>query len=148
MFLFLAFVALAQAAIKNCNTSSVFQITQLALVPDPPVAGEPVAMHLVFNNPAGPIENGTALSTVSLNYVPFPTSSHPLCNSTECPILSGSQDRSTKTVWPASISGAVTTKLVWMNESDVLLCIHTDFAVASISLWQAVLLTVRKRLGL
>lgn len=142
MRFFAALLTLASATIRNCNTSSVFQITQLALVPDPPVIGEPVAMQLAFVNPS-PVYNGTVVSSITLNYAPFPTSVSPLCNETACPIPAGSQDRSTKSTWPA-ITGRVVTKLEWMNGDDVLLCIHTDFTVAS-SLWKTVLLVIRKR---
>jgi hypothetical protein len=147
MFLFLAFLAAfvpAESAIKNCNTSSLFQITDLALVPDPPVAGESVAMQLQFTNPGAPVDNGTVMSTITLNYVPFPTSISPLCNNTDCPIPSGSQDRSTKSVWPSSVTGHVTTKLEWMNGSDTLLCIHTDFTVASMSVWDTMLRAIQR----
>jgi hypothetical protein len=147
-----ATLAATSATIKNCNTSSLFQITQLALVPDPPVAGESVAMQLVFTNPGAPIDNGTVLSTVTLNYVPFPTSVSLLCENTACPISTGSQDRSTKSVWPSSVTGHVTTKLEWQTGSDTLLCIHTDFTVASESLWSTLLRGwqggVRRMLGM
>jgi hypothetical protein len=141
--LFFTLLATTTALIQNCNTSSVFQITDLGLTPDPPVPGEPFVMTLLFDNPDTSIPNGTITSSLSLNYVPFPTSTVCLCNNTECPIPVGKNDRSTKSVWPSTVTGRVTAKTEWYDETgNQLLCIHTSFTVAS-SFWRSLYHYVR-----
>lgn len=137
--LFFTLLAAASALLQNCNTSSVFQITELALTPDPPIPGEPFVMTIVFNNPGDPITNGTATSTLSINYMPLPTSTVLLCNSTTCPIQTGKNDRSTKNVWPTAITGYINGKMKWYDTyNNELLCIHTSFTVST-SLWRSLI---------
>jgi len=136
---FFTLLAAASALIQNGNTSSLFQITDLALTPDPPTPGNPFIMTLVFNNPDEPISNGTSTSTLSINYVPLPTSTNVLCNDTTCPIPTGKTDQSTKSVWPSTVTGYVNGKMKWYDETgNQLLCVHTSFTVTA-SLWRSLI---------
>lgn len=123
-------LSFTSATIKNCDPASVFQITTLSLTPEQPAAGDLVKLSLVFNNPGAPITDGTVATTVSYNGLPF-SSSETLCKNTECPIVTGSNDRSTQNEWP-SISGTVSSKIVWKGVNDEsLLCIQMKVVSAN-----------------
>jgi hypothetical protein len=133
LFSFAALFASAVATIMDCNSNSVFRPIQLAVTPDPPVPGKEVALTLVFDYNAGagapPIENGTVATTVSINGMIFPVDKRPLCDETPCPIEPGTNDRSTRSIWP-QVSGLVKTKLTWTGPGDeVLLCIASTFRI-------------------
>jgi hypothetical protein len=134
----LFFAALAtfkgtHASIKDCGAGqTVFQLTELSMNPDPPVRGKPVDMKVIFNNPGGEVSDGTVTSTISLNFIPFQPSTEPLCKNTVCPITEGLNDRSTSSVWPDTVSGAVSSKITWVGpNSENLLCIQFNTKVAT-----------------
>ena len=121
------------ANIKDCSSAnSLFDFTDLALKPDPPVPGQQVAMTVRFTNPGGTVDNGTVTTSVTLNFVPFTPSVEPLCTNTKCPIVNGLNDRSTIGTTPTSIQGKVVTKIVWtaVNGSE-LFCIETTFTLGA-----------------
>lgn len=116
----------AMASVKSCGSaSSKFQVQTVYLKPDPPVRGQPVELTVTFTNPGESIADGKVDTSVSINYIPFPSQTTPLCEYTECPILTGSQIRSSQTTWPDNISGRISSKMVWKDSSDnELLCIQ------------------------
>jgi len=121
------------ANIKDCSSAnSLFDFTDLALKPDPPVPGQQVAMTVRFTNPGGTLDDGTVTTSITLNFIPFTPSVEPLCTNTKCPILNGLNDRSTIGTTPTSIQGKVVTKIVWtaINGSE-LLCIETTFSLGT-----------------
>lgn len=119
------------ASIKDCDTTSVFRPTQLTLSPDPPVPGKPVRLTLIFDNTGPEITDGTVSTSITLNYIPISPTSGPLCENTACPIIPGSNDRSTETTFP-SITGLVHSKVTWTGpQGQSLLCIDTAFKVAN-----------------
>jgi hypothetical protein len=96
------------AIIKDCGAGqTVFQLTELAMNPDPPVRGKPVDMKVVFNNPGDEVTDGTVTTTLSLNFIPFQPSTESLCKNTICPIVNGFNDRSTSSIWPDTVSGSI-----------------------------------------
>ena len=119
------------SAIKDCDTTSVFRPTQLALSPDPPVPGRPVRLTLVFDNRGPEITDGTVTTSLSVNYIPVAPSTGALCENTACPIVPGANDRSTETTFP-SVTGLIRSKVVWKGVAgQSLLCIDTSFKVAN-----------------
>jgi hypothetical protein len=89
-------------------------------------------MIVKFNNPGFTIVDGTATTSLTLNFIPYPTSSSPLCESTLYPIEMGLNDRSTTSIWPDTVSGSVQSKIVWTSPDGAeLLCIQIDTKVAS-----------------
>jgi hypothetical protein len=120
------------ASIKDCGAGqTVFQLTELALIPDPPIRGKPVEMKVVFNNTGAEIADGSVTTTLSLNFIPFQPSTEPLCENTICPIVEGFNDRSTSSVWPDTVSGTVSSKITWLGpNSENLLCIQFNTKVA------------------
>ena len=130
--LLISFVAFAttSATMLDCNTTSVFRPLTLGLRPDPPVAGQPVHMTVEFNNPGPDVAEGVVSTSVTLNFVPFTPTVESLCQNTLCPLVTGFNDRSTQSTWPADVKGKVVTKSVWATlEGDTLLCVQTSFTV-------------------
>jgi hypothetical protein len=124
-------LAISQASIKDCNPNSILRPTQLSVTPDPPVPGQAVKLTLIFDNPGPEINDGTVTTSLSINYIPFSPTTQPLCTSTNCPIITGSNDRSTESTWP-SVTGIVKSRVLWIGPNDEqLLCIDTLFKVSS-----------------
>jgi hypothetical protein len=82
--LFASLVVASQANIKDCSAgNSLFEMRDLALRPDPPIAGQEVGMTVRFVNPGGLVEDGTVTTSVTLNFIPFNPSVEPLCTNTK-----------------------------------------------------------------
>lgn len=122
----------ARASISNCGQGSRFDVTTLALYPDPPIPGKQVDMTVQFTNPGPEVTDGTATTSVTLNFIPFQPTVKPLCEDTQCPLVVGPNDRSTNSIWPETITGSVTSKIVWtaMDGSE-LLCISIKTKVVA-----------------
>ncbi len=130
--LLLSTLAFATATIKDCDSSSQFKLTDLALYPDPPKRGEQVYMTVIFNNPGPEITDGKVTTSVTLNGIPFTPSTKPLCEDTECPLTVGINNRSTMSVWPSTVSGKINSKIQWHDTNGKsLLCIQTSVSVSS-----------------
>ena len=128
----LAILGTAAAAITDCDTSSVFRPTELSLVPDPPIRGQPVLMTVKFNNPGSEITNGKVVTSITLNGLPLTPSTDPLCENTQCPLVTGANDRTATSTWPDSVSGKIITKSQWYGPAgQSLLCVQTTVRVAS-----------------
>ena len=130
--LILVLTSTTTSSIVDCGAgTSLFQITELGLTPDPPIIGKDVYLTLKFNNPYSEIDDGTATSKVSINGIPYPPSSDPLCEKTACPLKVGANDRSTSSLWP-ELSGKIDTTIQWTDvNGGMLLCIHSIVKVAS-----------------
>lgn len=121
------------AYISDCDTTSIFRPTELALSPDPPALGQPVTMTVKFDNPGPVVTDGTVTTSVTLNFIPFAPSEEPLCDNTACPIVTGANDRSTTSTWPDNVQGTVVTKSVWTGSSgESLLCVQTKVSVGAL----------------
>lgn len=123
---FFALVGIATAAITDCsNGASVFKLTELALKPDPPVRNQLLDMTVKFENPGPDVVDGTVTTTVTLNFIPFQPTVEALCTNTQCPLVSGVNDRSTSSTWPDNVSGSITSKIEWTGvDGSQLLCIQ------------------------
>jgi hypothetical protein len=90
-------------------------------------------MTVKFDNPGSAVTEGLVSTSVTLNFVPFPSSVEPLCENTACPLVTGLNDRSTQSTWPADIKGKVVSKSVWTTlEGDTLLCVQTTVTVGTL----------------
>ena len=122
----------ATASIKDCsNGASLLQLTELSLAPSTPVRGQNLDMTVKFNNPGSEITDGTVTTTVTLNFIPFQPTVEALCTNTQCPLVSGANDRSTNSVWPDNVSGSITSKIEWTAvDGTQLLCIQINAKIA------------------
>jgi hypothetical protein len=120
------------ASITNCGQGSRFELTNLALHPDPPIPGKQLDMTVQFTNPGSEVTDGTATTSVTLNFIPFQPTVKPLCEDTHCPLVTGPNDRSTSSVWPETVTGAISSKIVWTDVTGAeLLCISIKTKVAT-----------------
>jgi hypothetical protein len=126
-------LAFSSASITDCsNGASIFKVTDLVLTPDPPVKGKDLFMTVKFDNPGEELSKGTVTTSVSLNFIPFTPTTKPLCDSTQCPIVSGPNDRSTSSIWPDTVSGAISSKIVWNTiDGFQLLCIQIQAKIST-----------------
>lgn len=132
--LFTVFVT-SFATIKDCDPSSVFRPTQLKLSPDPPIPNQPVKLTLIFDNTGKEITSGTVTTSFSVNYIPLSPTTAPLCDNTACPIVPGSNDRSTETTFP-DVTGIIKSKVTWTGpEGESLLCVDTTLKVQTSNFW-------------
>ena len=119
------------ASIKDCDTTSIFRPTQLALSPDPPIPGQPIKLTLIFDNTGNEITEGSVTTTINLNGIPFSPTTNPLCDNTICPITPGNNDRSTETTFP-DVSGIIKSRVTWSGpQGESLLCIDSVLKVPS-----------------
>ena len=127
----MAFVG-TSASISDCGQGSRFTITELSLNPDPPIPGKQVDMSLHFINSDSEIIDGTSTTSVTLNFIPLQPTIKPLCEDTQCPIITGPNDRSTSSIWPETVTGSITSKLIWTGlDRTELLCISIKVKVLS-----------------
>ena len=125
--LFTVASAAAQTTLSNCaKDSSVFRLDSFALNPSDPKPGDDVSLFTQYTVPPGMIVyGGTVEYKATLNYIPVPTYSEPLCNTIECPIIPGAYTNATHMTWPTGVSGKVVTKVIWKGGDDeTLLCLE------------------------
>lgn len=130
----LASMWIASASIQDCSKgTSIFQPTKLSISPESPKPGDIFAMTVEFNNPGLEITDGTVTTSVIYNYIPFDPTVEALCTNTQCPLVTGFNDRSTSSTWP-SVSGIINTRIEWTDaEGKQLLCIEMDIITSSSS---------------
>lgn len=125
----------ATASIVDCSAPAApFKISRLALRPDPPVPGLPVALDLEFTNTGPeitPANAGMATNSIVLNGLPY-SDSKPLCDDTACPLVVGFNNRTSETTWP-DVTGKVVSTIRWTDAASAeLLCIQTTVRVGSL----------------
>jgi len=126
MLLLFTFLITAFGSIQDCNTTSILQLTDLALNPVSPVPGKDLAMTVQFTNPGPEITNGTVTTSLTYNFIPFQPTTEDLCTSTQCPLVTGFNDRSTTNPWP-DVKGTVISKIEWNTlDGQNLLCIQIN----------------------
>jgi hypothetical protein len=132
LFLLVSAFQATSATIQNCGKdTSLFQLTELSLTPDPPVKGQSVKLSVTFQNPGFSVVSGTSKTSASLNFVPVPDTIQPLCASTTCPLEMRQNERHTTTTWPDTLTGLIKSKLEWFNDTnEQLLCIELQTKIA------------------
>jgi hypothetical protein len=134
--LYACFAALASSVLEDCGQgSSIFTLTEFSIYPDPPLLGQPVHLTNIFFNPGNPITDGIVLTDITYNGIPLPQTKKSLCETTACPIQTGSNDRSTETTWPSDASGKIVSITRWYaaDGQSELLCLKSSFKVISYS---------------
>ena len=100
-----------------------FQITELKQSPDLYIhAGENLTLILKYNADVD-VTEGTAVTTITYNGIPFSPSTTPLDN---LPIRIGENDGSTWSEFPSGVSGKLVSKVEWYDSTErKLLCIES-----------------------
>jgi hypothetical protein len=126
MFLLISLLVLsAEASIVDCAVGkSLFAINRLAFYPDPPVPNVNVTLDLDFTAPNQPIiSSGTAVYSITYNFLPIKPTTNDLCNETECPINPGTHKQSSSMSLPQNLKGTIIIKTNWYdNNENLLLC--------------------------
>ena len=125
LFAFISTVAAQTVQVSNCNTNSVFTITDLSVDPTVPVKGQNITVHTVFTVP-NDVSSGLATYKFSFNGIPFTPTVDDLCTQTVCPILAGNHDEYSSVLVP-DISGKVIVDMIWSDETSTktYLCLRT-----------------------
>jgi hypothetical protein len=115
--------ALSANTVKDCSSgTSQFKFVSGSLTPDPVVPGQDSSLTINAQIPDGVnITDGTATYGFTLNGIPFPSSSDPLCSQVECPLLPGPYSNTTVSVFPTGVSGKIVSKIQWYDTSNTLL---------------------------
>lgn len=123
--LFASLIPLASSTLKNCGDgTSRFLLLDQGFSPDPPAVNDNTTLWFYYQVPDGlSINDGTADYKITLNGIPFPTSTDPLCTQVTCPLISGLYNLSSSSIWQGGISGKVVSRISWYDmEKNLLLC--------------------------
>lgn len=114
---------LSANTVKDCSSgTSLFKFTSGSLTPDPVIPGQDSSITINAQIPDGVnVTDGTAKYTFTLNGIPFPSETNPLCGQVACPLLPGPYTNTTTSVFPSGVSGKVTTRIQWYDTSNTLL---------------------------
>ena len=122
-------VMAALVSVKDCGAGKgAFKIQQLSVNPGRVNPGDPLTLHMRYEVPQGVVvKGGTASYAVTYNFIPLSPTVESLCSNVPCPLGPGIYTNDTVTTWPSGVSGTVTTKITWLDESSKLLaCISID----------------------
>jgi hypothetical protein len=134
--LFLTIFALAgfaSATITDCSKGNgKFAINGLGFWPDPPTPNENATISFLYTVPDGmTVTDGSAKYSYTLNGIPFPGSSDPLCDDASCPMTAGQYNLTTTNIFPSGFSGKFVSTIEWYDTSNtLLLCVQTTARIA------------------
>ena len=119
----LIIVSIANAAITDCSKGkSLFSIQGLGFWPDPAVKNENSSVSFAYTVPEPGITAGSVKYSVTYNFIPLSPTLDDLCSQVVCPLLPGSYNQTTSSVFP-DLSGSVTVTIEWRDVSgSQLLC--------------------------
>lgn len=130
---FLRALVVFLGTVSNCNTNSLFTINSQAFVPDPPTPGQDATLWVDYTVPSTTnVTGGTAVYTFTFNGIPFSPTVDDLCtqDGLVCPILGGTYNLSSTNTFPTGLSGKITSKMEWFDDSgNSLLCSLTTVKV-------------------
>lgn len=119
--------SLASSTITDCGKSNAkFVVDGLAYWPDPPTPGQNGTLSFLYTVPDGTpeITDGSAKYSISLNGIPFPASTDPLCDDVPCPITPGTYNLTSTSEFPTGVSGKIASTIQWYDTANTeLLCV-------------------------
>jgi hypothetical protein len=122
-FIIACLASLVTSITTDCSLpTSLFKIEELRFVPENPHVGENTTLYLAFNNPGLPITDGKTTTSVKYSFIPLTPTVEPLCQNTQCPILTGQTEQASSSLWP-DVTGTVIIRSVWTDlDGNELLC--------------------------
>lgn len=121
--LFASLSSLASSTLKNCGDgTSLFTLVDQGFSPDPPAVNDNTTLWFYYQVPDGlSIDDGTADYKITLNGIPFPASTDPLCTQVACPLVPGLYNLSSSSIWQGGVSGKVVSRISWYDTKKTLL---------------------------
>ena len=123
--LFASLATLASSTLKDCGAgTSKFTLLDQGFSPDPPAVGDNTTLWFYYQVPDGvTINDGTAEYKITLNGIPFPASTDPLCTQVTCPLTPGIYNLSSSSIWEGGVSGKIVSRISWYDtDKTLLLC--------------------------
>lgn len=121
----------AIVTLRDCGTPSTDKalITSMGIFPSDPLPNENTTLWVAYDLKS-PLTGGTATYSITLNGIPFPSSSDPLCTQTSCPKDIGSYNETSSSLFPSDIAGKLVTKIQWMTEANERIwCLESTFKI-------------------
>jgi len=121
--LFASLATLASSTLKDCGAGiSKFTLLDQGFSPDPPAVGDNTTLWFYYQVPDGvSIADGTAQYKITLNGIPFPASTDPLCTQVTCPLVSGTYNLSSSSIWEGGVTGKIASRISWYDTDNTLL---------------------------
>lgn len=114
---------------------SAYTLDSAGYWPDPPIIGENATLSFLYTVPSGypDVSDGSAVYSISLNGIPFPSSTDPLCDDVPCPITEGQHNLTSTNIWDGGVSGKVVSKIQWYDsQKTLLLCVQVTLRVGQV----------------
>ena len=104
--LFASLATLASSTLKDCGAgTSKFTLLDQGFSPDPPAVGDNTTLWFYYQIPDSVnINDGTAEYKITLNGIPFPASTDPLCTQVTCPLTTGIYNLSSSSIWEGGVT--------------------------------------------
>lgn len=121
----LSLLSYTTANVVDCaEGTSIFTINSQDFQPNPPIVGENATLWIDYTVPSGvSVDSGSAKYSVSLNGIPFPTTTEDLCTQVVCPQVDGTYNITTSSLWEGGISGKIVSTIQWYDANGAeLLC--------------------------
>ena len=132
MFFILALLLpIVNSGSVDCSLGkSVFKLNSVNIDPVVPIKNENFTVSLDYTVPEGlTITSGTAVYSMTYNFLPFSPSTDDLCKDTSCPIIPGPHSQSSTSIFP-SLTGTIVIKTQWFDDSNTqLLCYSLNLKV-------------------
>lgn len=119
------FASLASSTLKDCGAgTSQFTLLDQGFSPDPPAVNDNTTLWFYYQVPDGvSVSDGTAEYKISLNGIPFPATTDPLCTQVTCPLVPGLYNLSSSSIWEGGVSGKIVSRISWFDtDKTLLLC--------------------------
>ena len=124
----LALTSLASASMRTCGEGTA-TVTGFGGGPERPKVGDNETLWVAYDL-TQPITGGKALYDITLNYVPFPTTTEDLCTQTTCPKPVGTYNETSWSIFSGGVSGTIKSKITWKDQNDALVwCVETTLKV-------------------
>ena len=128
----LAMIGAAWSQVTDCAAGkSVFTINSQDFQPNPPVVGENATLWIDYTVPEGvSVDAGSAKYSITLNGIPFPSTTEDLCTQIDCPQVPGTYNITSSSIWDGGVSGKIISTIQWYDSAGTeLLCSKTTMRI-------------------